>query len=85
MSTLNITTIQTELHWEDKAANLHMLEEKINAVNSKMQVVILPEMFSTRFSMRPESLAEKMDGMTVAWMKKMAPSSRKDSSPNERH
>lgn len=74
MSTLNVTTIQTTLHWEDKAANLQLLEEKINSVSSKMEVVVLPEMFSTGFSMRPEALAEKMDGMTVEWMKKIAAS-----------
>lgn len=74
MSTLNITTIQTDLHWEDKASNLRMLEEKINSVKDKMEVVVLPEMFSTGFSMSPESLAEKMDGETVAWMKRMAAS-----------
>src|SRR3989337_4469580 len=72
MSTLNITTIQTRLHWEDKAANLHMLEEKINSIPGKMEVVVLPEMFSTGFSMKTEVLAETMDGPTVEWMKKMA-------------
>ena len=72
MSTLTITTIQTNLHWEDKAANLHMFEEKINSIQEKMEVVVLPEMFSTGFSMRPELLAEKMDGTTVQWMKKIS-------------
>lgn len=71
MSTLTITTIQTQLHWEDKAANLHMLEGKINSIREKMEVVVLPEMFSTGFSMKPEMLAEKMDGVTVQWMKKI--------------
>ena len=72
MSTLSITTIQSNLHWEDKAANLHMFEEKIKAVSANLEVVVLPEMFSTGFSMRPEVLAEKMDGPTVDWMKKIA-------------
>jgi len=71
MSVLNITTIQTALHWEDKATNLRMLEDKINSVREKMEVVVLPEMFSTGFSMNAESLAEKMDGTTVQWMKKI--------------
>jgi omega-amidase len=72
MSTLSITTIQSNLHWEDKAANLHMFEEKINAVSANLEVVVLPEMFSTGFSMRPKVLAEKMDGPTVDWMKRIA-------------
>ena len=72
MSALTFTLIQTSLHWEDKKANLQMLEEKINAIREKTQVVVLPEMFSTGFSMKPESLAETMEGETVAWMKRIA-------------
>ncbi len=72
MSTLTITVIQTNLHWEDKAANLKMLEEKINSIREKTEIVVLPEMFSTGFSMKPEQLAETMDGETVLWMRKIA-------------
>lgn len=49
-----------------------MFEEKIFSIPGKTEIVILPEMFSTGFSMRPEGLAEKMDGPTMAWMKKIA-------------
>jgi omega-amidase len=72
MSTLTITTIQTHLHWEDKTSNLKMFEEKINGIKEKTEIVVLPEMFSTGFSITPEKLAEKMDGPTVAWMKRIA-------------
>ena len=72
MSTLSITTIQTNLHWEDKAANLQMLENKINAIEEKTQIVVLPEMFSTGFSMQPQLFAETMDGETIEWMKELA-------------
>jgi omega-amidase len=68
---LNITVIQSNLHWEDKRANLKMFEEKIGSVKDRMEVVVLPEMFSTGFSMDPGKLAETMDGPTVEWMKKM--------------
>lgn len=71
MSSLTFTLIQTALHWEDKKANLQMLEEKINSIREKTQVVVLPEMFSTGFSMKPEQLAETMEGETLAWMKRM--------------
>lgn len=71
-TTLTLTTIQTNLHWEDKAANLHMLEEKIRGIQEKTEIVILPEMFSTGFSMKPEELAETMEGETIRWMKKIA-------------
>src|ERR1700712_1594619 len=72
MSTLSVTIIQSILHWQDKQANLAMFEEKINAIKEKTELVVLPEMFSTGFSMEPASLAEKMDGETVAWMKRIA-------------
>ena len=68
MSTLSITTIQTNLYWQDKTSNLKMLEEKISTLD-KTEIVVLPEMFSTGFSMEPAALAEKMDGATVQWMK----------------
>jgi omega-amidase len=72
MSTLTITTIQTALHWEDKQKNLSMLEEKINSIKERTEVIILPEMFSTGFSMKPEQFAEMMEGESVAWMKKIS-------------
>jgi predicted amidohydrolase len=72
MSSITFSLVQTALHWEDKRANLLMLEEKIRSITEKTQVVILPEMFSTGFSMKPEVLAEPMDGETVEWMKKIA-------------
>lgn len=72
MSTLTITTVQTHLHWEDRAANLAMLEKKIMGIKEKTEVVFLPEMFSTGFSMQPSRFAETMDGETVQWMKKVA-------------
>lgn len=72
MSDLTFSLIQTKLHWEDKAANLAMLEAKIRSIPSGTHVIVLPEMFSTGFSMRPEQLAEDMNGPTVAWMQRMA-------------
>jgi predicted amidohydrolase len=72
MSSLSFTLVQTQLHWEDKDANLQMLEQKINAIKQPTHVVVLPEMFSTGFSMKPEQLAETMDGPTLQWMKNVA-------------
>ncbi len=69
---LTFTLVQTNLFWEDKKANLLMIEEKILNLKEKTQIVILPEMFSTGFSMQPNLLAEKMDGETIDWMKKIA-------------
>lgn len=72
MSSLTFTIIQTQLFWEEKTRNLQMLEEKINSVPVKTEVIILPEMFSTGFSMKPEQLAEEMDGETIAWMRRIS-------------
>jgi omega-amidase len=72
MPTLTVTLIQTDLSWEDKAANLRRLEEKINNIPEKTEVVVLPEMFSTGFSMNAGALAESMDGETVKWMKRVS-------------
>ncbi|RYZ26596.1 MAG: nitrilase family protein, partial [Sphingobacteriales bacterium] len=69
---LRITLIQTELRWENKEANLRMLGDKIRGIQEKTEVVVLPEMFSTGFSMKPESLSETMDGETISWMKELA-------------
>ncbi len=76
MSSLTITIIQTNLIWENKKANLDMLSQKIESIKEKTEVVILPEMFSTGFSMQPKLLAENMRGETVDWMKKIASSKK---------
>jgi omega-amidase len=72
MSDLRISLIQTILHWEDKTANLDMLQKKIACIPENTELIILPEMFSTGFSMQKESLAETMEGPTVEWMRKTA-------------
>lgn len=72
MSDLKVTLIQTQLHWENIEQNLRMFDEKINSIKERTEVVILPEMFSTGFSMKSEQLAETMDGSAVQWMKKKA-------------
>ncbi len=69
---LHITLIQHNIVWEDKEANLHQLEEKIKAITGPKHVVVLPEMFSTGFSMATDALAEPMDGPSVQWMARAA-------------
>ena len=77
MNTISITLIQSDLAWEDKAANLLQFEKKINSIKEASQIIVLPEMFSTGFSMKPSVLAEKMDGETVQWMKRIAAEQKK--------
>ena len=72
MQPLTISIIQTNLHWENKTANLVMFEQKIKAIEEPTEIIVLPEMFSTGFSMNNELLAEDMNGETVSWMKRVA-------------
>lgn len=72
MSSLTLSLVQTALVWEDKAANLQLLETQLASLRGKTQVVVLPELFSTGFSMQTQVLAEPMNGPTVQWMRTMA-------------
>jgi omega-amidase len=72
MQDLTITLIQSDLYWENPGANLAMFEEKIWQINQPTDLIILPEMFTTGFSMYPDSLAEPMNLTTFKWMKQMA-------------
>lgn len=76
MSTLTISIIQTNLYWQNKEANLAMLNEKICAIPKGTEIVVMPEMFSTGFSMDVENLAEPMDGPTITWMRTVAVKNR---------
>lgn len=71
-SSLTFSLIQPSLAWEDKTANLGHLGQLLESITTKTEIVILPEMFSTGFSMQPEKLAENMEGPTVQWMKDWA-------------
>lgn len=72
MSTLNIAVIQTSLIWENAIENRNQLFEKISETIEEVDVFVLPEMFSTGFSMYPKNISERMDGETVRWMKDLA-------------
>jgi omega-amidase len=72
MINLRISFIQSSVHWENKAENLEMFRKKIETVPEKTALIILPEMFSTGFSMNKTELAETNEGITVEWMRKMA-------------
>jgi predicted amidohydrolase len=71
MENLKITIIQPDIVWENIQANLDKYLAIIDKIDST-DLIILPEMFTTGFSMKPEILKEKMDGNSVQWMKKMA-------------
>jgi omega-amidase len=72
MQDLKITLIQSDLHWEDVDANLSMFEEKIWSIGRSTDVIVLPEMFTTGFTMSAHKLGEHMNMKTFKWMKQMA-------------
>lgn len=72
MQDLKVTIAQSMLHWEDAEANRRMFETKLAILAGKTDVVVLPEMFTTGFSMRSDELAEDMTGPTVRWMREQA-------------
>lgn len=69
--TLRVTLIQSNLHWENKEANMEMFAKKINSIEEETDLILLPEMFTTGFSMKT-SLAENENGKTIEWMKEVA-------------
>lgn len=73
MENLSITLIQANIHWEDISANLEMFASKINSIQQPTDLIILPEMFSTGFSMNAGKIAEDAaNSKAIEWMAKMA-------------
>jgi omega-amidase len=66
---MNISLIQYDISWEEKSANLDKLDELIIPLLNKSDIVILPEMFNTGFSMNTEKLSEAPESETFEWMK----------------
>ena len=71
-SQLTIALVQADCHWEDASANREHLTQLLAQVPAGTDVAILPEMFSSGFSMHPERMAESMKGPTLLWMKTWA-------------
>lgn len=72
MRDLKLTLLQADLHWEDPAANRAMFSELIRSAAPDADLIVLPEMFSTGFTMQAAANAEGMDGPTVSWMQELA-------------
>ena len=68
-SMLRVTTVQSILHWEDPIANRSMFDEKLKGLVGETDLVVLPEMFTTGFSMNAQQLAEPMEGPTIDWLR----------------
>lgn len=71
-NTLHVAAIQSELVWESPAENLSHFQGQIETLSEEVDLVVLPEMFSTGFTMHPAGIAETMQGSAVTWMQSMA-------------
>lgn len=69
---IKIVAIQASLVWHNPAENRRYFEQKIRQLDRDTDLVMLPEMFSTGFTMQPSSVAETMHGSSVLWMINMA-------------
>lgn len=72
MRDLKITLLQSDLYWEEIDANLSAFEEKIWRIGEDTDVIVLPEMFTTGFTMNAAALGEHMNMRTFKWMRQMA-------------
>jgi omega-amidase len=75
VSTLDVSIIQSELHWHDRQANLRQFSRLVRELDRATDLVVLPEMFATGFTMEAEAQAERMNGPSVAWMAETAKAS----------
>ncbi len=69
---MKVALVQSDISWENIPKNLAYLEKKIDLVEPETDLVVLPEMFSTGFTMNPEEVAETTNGQAVTWMLRMA-------------
>ena len=72
MTQLRLTLIQTDIIWENKQENLRLLRNRLEKLSGTTEIVVLPEMFSTGFSMNCEKLAEPITGETIQTIKELA-------------
>lgn len=69
---MKVSIIQTHLHWEDPEKNREHFGTLLDSIEEQSDLIVLPEMFTTGFSMRPEKIAEKSNGPTLEWLKQQA-------------
>lgn len=72
MDNLKITIFQGYLFWENIDKNLQNIALRLSSIREKTDLIILPEMFNTGFTMNAELLAETMNGKTIQWMEQIA-------------
>ena len=71
---MKIALIQTILFWENPNKNRSYLTEKINSISQYVDLIVLPEMFTSGFTMNPKNVTETMQEETISWLKDLAKS-----------
>lgn len=69
---LHVVGIQADLFWENSEKNIEYFDKEIHKLSEETDLVVLPEMFTSGFTMNPKNVAEEMNGKSVSWMKKIA-------------
>ena len=69
---MKIALLQAPLIWENPIANRKYFEEKIISITENVDLIVLPEMFTSGFTMNPKAIAETMQGETVSWLQALA-------------
>lgn len=69
---MKVALVQTVLTWEDPGQNRNHFAEMIKSMKESVDLIVLPEMFTTGFTMNPQEVAETMDGETAKWMQYVA-------------
>lgn len=69
---LTIAWIQTDLEWENPVVNRQWIGQKIAEITSAVDLIVLPELFTSGFTMHPKAVAEPMQGLTIAWLQQVA-------------
>lgn len=69
---LKIALLQSDLVWENPEQNRQNFAEKIKQINEPIDIIVLPEMFTSGFTMHPEHVFETMTGKTIVWMNEIA-------------
>lgn len=72
MDNLRITLVQTDLFWEQPQKNRIHFSKILGGISEETDLIVLPEMFTTGFSMEPKEIAEENAGITLKWMKDIA-------------
>lgn len=69
---IKIALIQTNLFWENPAENQALLDKKLNTISQYVDLIVLPEMFTSGFTMNAKNVAQTMQGEAISWVKETA-------------